>query len=496
MTQRPSQSVRLSALLFGSAPGPSRSFARRVGLGRLVAASRTGLAAAALAAPFAGSTLFAGDPPAAALAGTEASASAHDPRETPIVLAVKRAKASVVNIHSVKTSYDEAGVFATRQGRKVNGMGTGIVVDSRGYVVTNFHVVSGVDSLRCTLVDGGTFEATTVATDPKHDLALIRITPGRDLPVMPLGTSSDLMLGETVIAVGNAFGYEHTVTAGIVSALHRDVEVNETQSYENLIQTDASINPGNSGGPLLNLRGEVVGINVAIRAGAQRIGFAIPIDDARRAIAELISTERIDRTTHGLLTEDLKSPAESRLIVRGATSAGPAARAGFQPGDVVISAAGRPVADRVDFERALLGRKAGQNIDVTVRRGDATETLNMTLSQAAAGREVVAASDAVATDPVWSVIGLKLAAGNADDVTGTRYHGGLRVSAVRDGSPASGSGIRQGDVLVGLHVWETLSLDNVSWVLKHPESETFKPLKFYIVRGRETLYGHLKLASK
>ena len=485
MTQRLCPLVRLSA------------FGRRVGFGRLAAASRTGLTAAALAAPFAGPALSAADAATAPLAGTEASAGSRDPRETPIVLAVKRAKASVVNIHSVKTSYDEAGVFASKQGRKVNGMGTGIVVDGRGYVVTNYHVVAGVDSLRCTLVDGGTFDATTLATDPKRDLALIRITPARDLPVMPLGTSSDLMLGETVVAVGNAFGYEHTVTAGIVSALHRDVEVNETQSYENLIQTDASINPGNSGGPLLNLRGEVVGINVAIRAGAQRIGFAIPIDDARKAIAELISTERIDRTTHGLLTDDFKSPTESKLIVRGAASAGPASRAGFKAGDVVIAAAGRPVADRVDFERALLGRKIGQNVEVTVRRGDATETLSVTLAAAAAGREVIAASDAaVSNDPVWTVLGLKLALGTADDVTGTRYHGGLRVSAVRDGGPAAASGIRSGDVLVGLHVWETLNLDNVSWVLKHPESETFKPLKFYIVRGRETLYGHLKLASK
>src|SRR4029079_12655452 len=114
----------------------------------------------------------------------------------------------------------------------------------------------------------------------------------------------------SVVAIGNAFGYEHTISSGIVSALHRDVEVNETQSYLNLIQTDTSINPGNSGGPLLNLRGEVVGINVAIRAGAQRIGFASAIDDARNTIAELFNTERIDRTAHGLLTEDLKSSTE------------------------------------------------------------------------------------------------------------------------------------------------------------------------------------------
>ncbi len=127
---------------------------------------------------------------------------------------------------------------------------------------------------------------------------------------MPLGTSSDLMLGETVFAVGNAFGYENTITLGIVSALHRDVEVNDTQSYKNLIQTDAAINPGNSGGPLINVNGEIVGINVAIRAGAQKIGFAIPIDDARRVIADLMKIEYFDGTYHGLVGRDVKNANE------------------------------------------------------------------------------------------------------------------------------------------------------------------------------------------
>ena len=135
---------------------------------------------------------------------------------------------------------------------------------------------------------------------------------------MPLGTSSDLMLGETVIAVGNAYGYENTMTGGLVSALSRDVEVNEKQSYRNLIQTDASINPGNSGGPLINLDGEVIGINVAIRAGAQRIGFAIPIDDAREAIASLLNIEKLSHTWHGLKTTDVKS-GQTRKLVTGAT---------------------------------------------------------------------------------------------------------------------------------------------------------------------------------
>ncbi len=149
-------------------------------------------------------------------------------------------------------------------------MGTGIIIDERGYIVTNHHVVNGVDKVSVTLDSGSTYSAVVISEDPVRDLAVLKIQASVPLTVMPLGTSSDLMLGETVFAIGNAFGYESTITVGIVSALHRDVEVNDTQSYKNLIQTDAAINPGNSGGPLINLNGEVVGINVAIRAGTRR----------------------------------------------------------------------------------------------------------------------------------------------------------------------------------------------------------------------------------
>ena len=185
-----------------------------------------------------------------------------------------------------------------------------IVIDERGYIVTNYHVIQDVDVITVTLDGGSSYEGRPVSYDRKHDLAIIRVTATEQLTVMKMGTSSDLMLAETVYAVGNAFGYEHTVTSGIVSQLHRDVEVDETQSYENLIQTDASINPGNSGGPLINLNGEVIGINVAIRSGAQRIGFAIPIDDARRTIARLMSVERLNGIPHGLATRDVKSAEE------------------------------------------------------------------------------------------------------------------------------------------------------------------------------------------
>jgi serine protease Do len=435
------------------------------------------------------------------------SAHASSLRETPLVRAIQRAKTGVVNIHSEKTAVGDS-LFTSGRDRKVSGMGTGVVIDERGYIATNYHVVQGVDSLRCTLVDGSTYEARVVSYDSVKDLAIIKIDATTPLSVMPMGTSSDLLLGEPVVAIGNAFGYEHTVTSGIISALGRDVEVNEKQSYQNLIQTDASINPGNSGGPLLSMDGEVIGINVAIRAGAQRIGFAIPIDDARRTIARLISIEALDGTTHGLEARDAKSGATRKLVVQSASPGSPAAQAGLEPGDVVVKAGSVDVVDGVDLERACLGRAAGDEIAVVVRRGSSEVPLRMKLVEgrtANLGNVVVVnprgghpvSTLAAGAAAAWQTLGLKLSQVTLGQVSGggTPYRGGMQVHAVRAGSPAEANGIRPGDVLVGLHTWETVNFDNVSYVLNHPDFSRFGPLKFYIIRSGETLYGYMKLVS-
>lgn len=189
---------------------------------------------------------------------------AEDLRRTAIVRAIESCRDSVVNIHGEKVVTDES----SDDERRVNGMGTGVIIDCRGYAVTNFHVVDGVRDIEVTLASGRTVAARLISHDRRTDLAVIKIDSATPLPVINTGTSSDLLIGETVLALGNAFGYEHTVTRGIISALHRNVDVNPTQRYEDLIQTDASINPGNSGGPLLNINGQMIGINVAVRAGA------------------------------------------------------------------------------------------------------------------------------------------------------------------------------------------------------------------------------------
>ena len=427
-----------------------------------------------------------------------------NPRVTPLVRALRKARHAVVNIHSQKTARNNDTLFGPTKPRKVNGMGTGVVIDPRGYIVTNHHVVDGVDALRVTLFGGGTYTASVVTYDREHDLAIIKIKPGKKLPVMTMGTSSDLMWGEKVFAVGNAYGYENTVTSGIISALSRDVVVNEKQSYKDLIQTDASINPGNSGGPLININGEVIGINVAIRAGAQRIGFAIPIDDARRIVAKLMAIERLDGNYHGLQTRDLKSGKRRELVVSTADSNSPAAAAGFHAGDVIVKVGDVKVTDRVDLERALHGRRIGEPVPVIVRRSGSNVKMAMKLTRSTKTTVVRANNDASSssstvtssTNRVWSALGVQLSkVRDRTKLAGSRYRGGMRVISVRRNSPAARNGIRTGDILVGLHIWETVNPENVSYVLSHPRLSTFNPLKFYIVRKGETLYGHVRLAT-
>ncbi|HTI51718.1 MAG TPA: trypsin-like peptidase domain-containing protein [Planctomycetaceae bacterium] len=439
-----------------------------------------------------------------------AGAWASESRNTAQVRAIRRTEASVVDIDTERTARDrdaEAG-----GSRKVNGMGTGIIIDPRGYIVTNQHVIAETTSQRVTLHDGSTYAARIISYDRKHDLAIIKIEPSRPLPVIPLGTSSDVMKGETVLAIGNPFGYEHSVTMGIVSALLRDVEVNEHQSYKNLLQTDASINPGNSGGPLLNLDGEVIGINVAIRAGAQRIGFAIPIDDARKYIANLLDIRQLEPYAfHGLMAHDVKSPEHRKLVVDASEPNSPAAAAGFLPGDVVVQVGPMPVVDRADFERSLIGYNPGVPVEVVVNRGQ--ETVKLTLQLAKAQGPQVAGT-AKTNAPVvrprvvnedalnarsWRVLGLRLEKAHPSLIEPhrARYRGGMKVLDVRDDSPAAKHGIRKGDVLVGLHIWETAKPEDISYVLNQNKLVAGEePLKFYVVRGPDVLYGSLKFASQ
>ena len=416
-----------------------------------------------------------------------------DLRKTAIVKAVQQARVAVVNIKGEKTIAGASGVQVTRvePGHRVNGMGTGVVIDPRGYIITNHHVVDGVREIQVTMADGDRYVARLIARDPETDLAIIKIDAPSLLPVIDIGTSNDLMPGEPVIAVGNAYGYEHTVTRGIVSALHRAVQVSDAQYYEDLIQTDASINPGNSGGPLLNIDGEMIGINVAVRAGAQGIGFAIPVDKSMSVAAELIATCGARNNWHGL-TVSSGAKASKALLVESVEKQSPAAEAGLQPGDRIVAVGEAPVERPLDFHRALLDRKAGEQVKLSVKRGEEALAVNLTLAEPHLALKTP-------TGPAWELLGLDLKPIPSEDFRQqfqTRYRGGLTVVGVRPQSPAAAQGIRRGDVLVGMHMWETVSPENVLYIVSRSDFASFSPVKFFLLRGNETLYGYLPVTAK
>jgi serine protease Do len=413
-------------------------------------------------------------------------------RMTPVVKAVKAARPSVVNIRGEKTVNAQSVVVPDGEGgRQVNGMGTGVVIDSRGYIITNYHVIDGVHEIQVTLADGRRYIARRIARDPQTDLAVIKIDAPEKLPVLRLGRSADLMIGETVIAVGNAYGYEHTVTQGIVSAIHRAVQVSDAQFYDDLIQTDASINPGNSGGPLLNIDGELIGINVAVRAGAQGIGFAIPADKVLGVVSDLLNSRNGKTIRHGLTLKGEPAAAGKGLVVVSVEKDSPAVVAGIRPGDVLEQVDGFELADALDFQRSLLERSAGDRVHLALQRDNRTVSADLTLA--------AARITPVNNSPTWKLLGLELERIPADQFRQkyeTPYRGGLTVVSVRPDSPAESQGIHPGDVLVGMHVWETVSLDNVSYILeKRPDVVNRGPVKFYILRGGKTFEGYFSLAS-
>ncbi len=408
-------------------------------------------------------------------------------RRTAVVAAFEKAGPSVVNIHGRKTVPSDQ-VVSTDSFRQVNGMGTGVVIDERGYILTNSHVVEGVGRIQVSLNDETTMVGRLIANDPASDLAVIKVDVAGPLRTISVGTSHDLLRGEPVIAIGNAYGYTHTVSEGIISAINRTVQISETQKYENLIQTSACINPGNSGGPLLNIDGEMIGINVAVRVGAQGIGFALPVDDAMLVAARLMSVERVAQTSHGIDADTINTgQAQSKLVVRSVLDG---ENSEIAAGDVIVSVAGKPVRRNLDLERRLIGINAGERVDVQVRRNEKLRTVKIAL------RSVGKSPSRQLEKRAWKILGLQLGpiASSEFSQLGVRYTGGLRVLAVRGGSTSDRQGIRRGDVLVGLHKWETISMENIAYVLDSDEFLAAQPAKFFILRGDETLFGHMNVS--
>ncbi len=290
----------------------------------------------------------------------------------------------------------------------VAGAGSGFLIDPRGYVLTNFHVVQEAQTIEVTLGDQSRYPAEFIGADTRNDVALIKIEPrGRKLAVLPLGDSAALQVGQRVLAIGNPFGLQSTLTTGVVSALGRTVQTSQTTFIDEAIQTDAAINQGNSGGPLLNTRGEVIGINTAIytpTGTAAGIGFAIPINTAKLIAQDLITTGRVHRALPGVevralwpgLAEALDLPVEEGLLIERVTPGGPAARAGLRGGsravvagmrkiliggDVLVAIDGQKLASQLDLNVFMNKKRPGDTVHVTIYRGRQKMDLRVTLGE-------------------------------------------------------------------------------------------------------------------
>jgi serine protease Do len=241
----------------------------------------------------------------------------------------------------------------------------------------------------------------------------------------------------------------------------------------------------------LNIDGEMIGINVAVRAGAQGIGFAIPIDKALHIASDLLSTRRIDHTWHGLTLE--ATPSLDGALVKSVAADSPAAQTGLKSGDVIKSIASKPIKRLIDVERALLGTRPGTPVPVAIERDHESRTVQLSPASLPDVSQVASSEERS-----WDVLGLRLEPVSQRQFATyrSRYRGGLVVTDVRPDGPAAKQGIRRGDVLVGMHIWETVTLENVNYVLERPDFAQLEPVKFYILRGNETLYGHLNVARK
>jgi serine protease Do len=303
-----------------------------------------------------------------------------------------------------------------------------------------------------------------------------------------------------VAAVGNAYGYEHTVTTGIVSHLDRTVQVNDTQIYEHLIQTDAPINPGNSGGPLLNLDGEMIGVNVAVRVGAQGIAFAIPVDKAVQVAADLIDNHTRNTVRHGMTVETRYDGNTPSVVIRSIQPESPAASAGLAVGDVIVSIDGRPVLRAMDFHRSLLEQAPGKQLELTVQRTGKSEAWNtpLVLQSATASASAIAVAANGGNPIAWNSMGLKVVEVDESQMSIRHpdYQRGLRVTEVRSGSPAFVEGIQIGDVLVAMYGLKTESIDNLAYILDRPEIRRRDEFRFYILRQNETFRGQMRIADR
>ncbi len=375
------------------------------------------------------------------------AAQAASPRRTPVVAVVERVAPSVVNISAESIVREVDPFFGSFFGggggsrtRKSQSLGSGLIVDSSGLVVTNEHVIEGASRILVTTRDGRELEATVLGSDRDADLAVLKVA-AKNLPATPLGKSANLFMGETVVAIGNPFGLSHTVTTGVLSARGRTVGGggnSRRASFTDFLQTDASINPGNSGGPLVNLDGQVIGINTAIIQGASGIGFAIPADRAQRVVDDLLRFGELQPLWLGmrLMTIDPELaaregyPVAHGVLVERVDDGSPAERAGVRSGDLVTAVDGRPVVAREDLSTAYYSVPPGTPVLLELRRGK--ETVKFAVA-------AIRPPQGMGLRLLQSSVGLRVEV----------ERGRLVVAGVSRGSAADERGLAPGDVVLG-----------------------------------------------
>ena len=375
--------------------------------------------------------------------------------------------------------------------RSMRSLGSGFIINADGYVVTNNHVVDGASEVRVKLSDGRDLTAKVVGRDPKTDLSLLKVD-ATGLPVIPIGDSSALQVGEPVMAIGNPFGLEQTVTTGIVSATGRVIG---DGPYDDFIQTDASINPGNSGGPLINSRGQVVGINTAIfsrSGGSVGIGFAIPANLAKNVVTQLAESGHVVRGWLGVaiqpvtpeLAKSFNLSSPTGALVASVIDNSPAAKAGVKPGDVITEYDGCKVARADDLPKAVADTTVGREVSLGIVRDGKPMTLRTVVAQLEDKTTEVAAANAE-NKPSLGVAVQSLNPALAREL-GLKDSHGVVVREVRDGSPAENAGLKPGDVIAEVDRHQISSSTDLQHAIQqHPKGA---PLLLLVHREDQSVY--------
>ena len=338
----------------------------------------------------------------------------------------------------------------------MKGRGSGFVVDKDGHILTNNHVVDGADKITVTMSDGKTYEAEVLGKDPTFDLAVIKVNPETDLAALELGDSETIEVGEWVVAIGNPYGFEHTVTVGVISAKNRSIHTRDV-NFDGFLQTDAAINPGNSGGPLIDMDGKVIGINTAIIPYAQGLGFAIPVNMAKQIMDDLVTFGKVKRGWLGISVQNLTKEfaeaynveEESGIIVGDVFPDSAAERAKLERGDVVVSVNGEQVKDVQWFVNKIRAQTPGSELSMKVVRGGKTIDIKATLDEIPDSEGSTSATPG-SRDDVLKSIGLNVSRLTAELRRQYRLESrvGLVVVGVAEGSQAQRVGLREGDLIL------------------------------------------------